>query len=113
MASTKNSLFLIFLSLVIGCAGNPVPVELPQNHPADPGASEFRFIPPPDPFGTEMTSAVPQTQEPSESEAGRRKSRGDLFESPAIQSVPLEQEKKETDRSPLEMPHHHDMEMGQ
>ncbi len=109
----KGFLLMAGLSLVIGCAGNPVPVELPQNHPADPGASESRFIPPPDPFGTEMTSAVPQTQEPYESEAGRRKSRGDLFESPAGHSEPSGQERKEADRPPLEMPHHHHMETGQ
>lgn len=109
----KDFILMAVLSLVMGCAGYPVPVELPHNHPADPGALEPRFIPLPDPFGTEITSTVPQTQDQSESEAGRRKSRGDLFESPAGHSVPLEQERKETDRSPYEMPDHHNMEKGQ
>ena len=113
MAIKKDLFLLVILSLVISCAGNPISVELPQNHPADPGAPESRFIPPPDPFGTEMTSAVPQTHDQSEIEAGRRKSRGDLFESPAGQSAPLEQERKETDRSPSEMPDHHHMEKMQ
>ena len=112
--ATRSVIQLVLLVLVIGCAGNPVPVEMPQNHPADPGAYESRFTPPPDPFGTEMTSAGPQTHDQSEIEAGRRRSRGDLFESPAGQSAPLEQERKDVDSSSSEMPHsHHNMEQGQ
>ena len=109
----KEYFLAVILSLVIGCSGNPVPVELPQNHPADPGAPESRFILPPDPFGNEMTGAHPQVHDQFESPAGQPKTRGDLFESPAGHSAPPEQERKEADRSPAEMPHHHNMEKGQ
>jgi len=112
--ATRSVIQLVLLVLVIGCAGNPVPVEMPQNHPADPGAYESRFILPPDPFGTEMTSTRPKDHDQPENAAGQRKSRGDLFESPAGQSAPLEQERKDVDSSSSEMPHsHHNMEQGQ
>jgi len=110
----KYVLPVVLLFFVIGCAGNPVSVELPLNHPSDPGAYESRFILPPDPFGTEMTSTRPKGHDQSESAAGRHKARGDLFESPAGQSAPLEQERKDVDSSSSEMPHsHHNMEQGQ
>ena len=104
---------LIFLLLVIGCAGNPVPVELPLNHPSDPGAPESPFILPPDPFGADMASAHPQAHDQSESVTDQRKSRGDLFGSPAGKSTPPGQEEKAGDRSPAVMPHGHHMEKGQ
>ena len=109
----KHVLPVILLFFVTGCAGNPVPVELPQHHPADPGAYESRFILPPNPFGTEMTSARPQGLDQSESATGRHKTRGDLFESPAGQSASPEQEKKAGDRPPSEAPHQHHMEHRQ
>lgn len=111
--ATRSVIQLLLLVLVIGCAGNPVPVEMPQNHPADPGAYESRFTPPPDPFGAEMTSARPQGHDQPESAAVQRKSRGDLFESPAGQSASPGQEEKAGDRSPAVMPHGHHMEQGQ
>lgn len=104
---------VVFFFFVIGCAGNPVPVELPLNHPSDPGAYESRFTLLPDPFGAEMTSARPQGHDQPESAAGQRKSRGDLFESPAGQSASPGQEEKAGDRSPAVMPHGHHMEQGQ
>ena len=109
----KYVLPVVLLFFVIGCAGNPVPVDLPLNHPSDPGAYESRFILPPDPFGAEMTSARPQGHDQSENAAGRQKARGDLFESPAGQSVSPGQEEKADDRPSSEMPHQHHMKQGQ
>ena len=103
----------IFLLMVIGCAVNPVPVELPLNHPSDPGAPESRFIRLPNPFGADMTSAHPQAHDQSESVTDQRKSRGDLFETPAAKSALPGQEEKAGDRQPSEMPHQHHMKQGQ
>jgi hypothetical protein len=103
----------VFLLLVIGCAVNPVPVDLPLNHPSDPGAPESRFILPPNPFGADMTSAHPQAHDQSESVTDQRKSRGDLFELPAGKSVAPGPEKNAGDRSPSGMPHQHHMKQGQ
>ena len=36
--------------LVMACAGEPVKIDVPQNHPANPEAQETAFIPPPNPF---------------------------------------------------------------
>ena len=44
--------FIIFF--VIACAGEPVKIDLPQNHPANPKAQETAFIPPPNPFQGQM-----------------------------------------------------------
>jgi hypothetical protein len=111
--ATRFVLPVVLLLFVIGCAGNPVPVDLPHNHPADPGAYESQFILPLDPFGAEMTSASPQGHDQSENAAGQRKSRGDLFESPAGKSAPPGQEEKAGDNSPSGMPHGHHMEQVQ
>ena len=35
---------------IIGCASEPVKVDLPVNHPANPNAPETAFTPPPNPF---------------------------------------------------------------
>ena len=45
-------LFLILLMAfsIIGCASEPIKVDLPANHPANPGAQEAEFIPPQNPF---------------------------------------------------------------
>ena len=111
--TVRSLLAVALLVLVIGCAGNPVPVDLPLNHPSDPGAPESRFILPPNPFSADMTSAYPQTHDQSESVRDQRKSRGDLFELPAGQSTTSGQEEKADDRSPAEMPHQHHMKQGQ
>ena len=109
----KYVLPVVLLFFVIGCAGNPVTVELPLNHPSDPGAYESQFILPPDPFATEMTSARPQVHDQSENTAGRHKARGDLFESSGGHSGNPEQEKEAVDRSPSETPYQHHMGHGQ
>ena len=41
---------------VIGCVSDPVKVDLPTNHPANPGAQEAEFIPPPNPFQEDVTA---------------------------------------------------------
>ena len=47
---------LIMTFFIIGCASDPVKVELPANHPANPGAQEAEFIPPPNPFQEDVTA---------------------------------------------------------
>ena len=44
--------FIVFF--VVACAGEPVKIDLPQNHPANPQAQETAFIPPPNPFQGHM-----------------------------------------------------------
>lgn len=41
-------LFIIFF--IVGCAGEPLKVDLPLEHPANPAAQESEFIPPPNLF---------------------------------------------------------------
>jgi hypothetical protein len=36
--------------LLFACASEPVKVDLPVNHPANPQSQETAFIPPPNPF---------------------------------------------------------------
>ena len=43
-------LILLMLFFTIGCASEPVQVDLPANHPANPHSQEAAFIPPPNPF---------------------------------------------------------------
>jgi len=49
--------FLITLTIffIIGCASEPVKVDLPANHPANPEAQEAEFTPPPNPFQEDIT----------------------------------------------------------
>lgn len=109
----KKLFLLSILSLVVGCAGNPVPVELPKYHPADPDAVDSRFNLPPDPFGNEVTAASPSSQNRLEKADAPHKKRGDLFESPSSPSATPEQEGKDAVPPFSEMPHHHNMEKGQ
>ena len=39
---------------IIGCASEPVKVDLPVNHPANPKSNETAFTPPPNPFQQHM-----------------------------------------------------------
>jgi len=48
-------LILLMLFFIIGCASEPVKVDLPANHPANPEAQEAEFTPPPNPFQEEVT----------------------------------------------------------
>ena len=56
--------FIVFF--VLACAGEPVKIDFPQNHPANPGAKETAFIPPPNPFQGPMQMEIggspPSTQ---------------------------------------------------
>ena len=60
---------LCMLFLGVGCVGDTLKVDLPQNHPANPRAKETAFIPPSNPFeshmqmtGAESGSHPPMTQ---------------------------------------------------
>ena len=58
-------LLYFILFFVIACAGEPVKIDLPENHPANPKARETAFIPPPNPFQGHMqveTDGTPRTQ---------------------------------------------------
>ena len=55
MKSLNNRIFGISLILltsffIIACAREPVKVDLPDNHPANPQSRGTAFIPPPNPF---------------------------------------------------------------
>ena len=54
-----SSIFIIFT--VFGCASEPVKVDLPVNHPANPQAQESVFIPPPNPFQKNIPMAEHET----------------------------------------------------
>ena len=43
-------LIIIMSFFIISCASEPVKVDLPENHPANPKSEETAFIPPPNPF---------------------------------------------------------------
>ena len=48
-------LFILFMTFfIMGCAGEPVKVDLPVDHPANPGAQESEFTPPPNPFQADI-----------------------------------------------------------
>ena len=61
-------LSVLIIFLVTACAGKPVNIDLPENHPANPQARETAFIPPPNPFHgpkqmeTGRSSPTPQTK---------------------------------------------------
>ena len=44
------SLIPLMSFLLFACASEPVKVDLPSNHPANPQSQETAFIPPPNPF---------------------------------------------------------------
>ncbi len=59
MKRLKNKISgLIFIGFIIfflmSCVSEPVNIDLPQNHPANPTAHETAFIPPPNPFHNHM-----------------------------------------------------------
>jgi hypothetical protein len=55
--NTSGFFLILFLALfIISCASEPVKVDLPSNHPANPGAQEAAFIPPPNPFQEDVTA---------------------------------------------------------
>jgi hypothetical protein len=59
MKTVKNKFWgLIFsgfiLFFLMACVSEPVNIDLPQNHPANPQAQETAFIPPPNPFQNHM-----------------------------------------------------------
>ena len=55
--STFGVSFILLISLLfMGCVSEPVKINWPANHPANPETQEAEFIPPPNPF--EMDIAV-------------------------------------------------------
>jgi len=44
------SLIPLMCFLLFACASEPVKIDLPANHPANPQSKETAFIPPPNPF---------------------------------------------------------------
>ncbi|UCE51415.1 MAG: hypothetical protein JSV31_19420 [Desulfobacterales bacterium] len=52
---------IIIIFTVFGCASEPVKVDLPVNHPANPLAQESAFIPPPNPFQNNIPMAEHET----------------------------------------------------
>ena len=53
-----NSFLLMFLItfFIIGCASEPVKVDLSATHPANPEAHEAQFVPPPNPFREDVSA---------------------------------------------------------
>ncbi len=49
-------IIVLTLLVIAGCAGEAVQVEFPLNHPANPQAPESRFIPPQNPFQTDVAA---------------------------------------------------------
>ena len=49
-------LLLLMAFFIIGCASEPVKVDLPANHPANPEAQEAQFSAPPNPFQEDGTA---------------------------------------------------------
>ena len=58
----RFSIVLVFF-FIMGCASEPIKVELPSNHPANPEAQEAEFVPPPNPF-QENFSAMQMESKP-------------------------------------------------
>ena len=53
-----DGIFLIIVMsfFIIGCASEPVKIDLPANHPANPEAQATEFTPPPNPFEEDVTA---------------------------------------------------------
>ena len=54
--------FAVFLSVLTigGCSNTQINTELPLNHPANPAAEASAFVPPPNPFATDISLAEPE-----------------------------------------------------
>ena len=54
---TSGPLSLLLMTLfIIGCASEPIKIDLPANHPTNPNAQEAEFVPPPNPFQEDVTA---------------------------------------------------------
>ena len=49
-------LVLSVMLLFVGCAGKPVSIELPADHPANPQAPDSQFTPPQNIFKTDLAA---------------------------------------------------------
>jgi hypothetical protein len=50
LSFSGNLAVFLLLSTIWGCASKPVPVNMPENHPANPAAAETAYTMVPDPF---------------------------------------------------------------
>ena len=51
---------VLMIFFIIGCASEPIKVDLPVNHPTNPDAQEAEFTPPPNPFKEDVTAMKSQ-----------------------------------------------------
>ncbi|MGD9281530.1 MAG: hypothetical protein PVF60_11595 [Desulfobacterales bacterium] len=70
MKNLNHRTFGIFLALLVtlfmmSCASEPVSVDLPANHPANPQGEESAFNPPPNPFQNNNPAVVHQSESSS------------------------------------------------
>jgi hypothetical protein len=76
----QSALILAGFLLLAGCTGKTVPVEIPKDHPAHPEAVESIYVPPPNPFMSDIFHLKADSPEPAhgqgDSEAGRPKDSG-------------------------------------
>ena len=56
------TLLLLTSIFIIACASEPVRVDLPDNHPANPQSQATVFIPPPNPFQNDLPIVEHETQ---------------------------------------------------
>jgi len=61
----RISLILYMSFFVIACASEPVKVDLPDNHPANPHSQGTAFIPPPNPFQNKLPMAEHEAESSS------------------------------------------------
>ena len=54
------SLVILMSFFIIACTSEPVKVDLPANHPANPQSQGTTFIPPPNPFKNDIPMAENQ-----------------------------------------------------
>ena len=100
------TLFMTFF--LISCAGEPVRVDLPANHPAIPQSEETAFIPPPNLFqnnipaaenqsgsSSSMTHEQHQPAQPHQMNPEMDKMRHDSESSPASKAQDPEHQHKE------------------
>lgn len=54
LKNARHCPLVVTMAILIGCAAEPVRVEFPADHPANPQALETPFTPPPNLFQTDM-----------------------------------------------------------
>jgi hypothetical protein len=54
--TSRRFSIVLMIFFITGCASEPVTIDLPLNHPANPHAQEAEFTPPPNPFQEDVTA---------------------------------------------------------